>query len=92
MSCISLPGQSVETRLAVCGLLREYHALFADRLSHFLKVDANRLTVIGIFSGSGTVRCCRYWNASPVSIFPTWSDLQWNPTRATADRSNPSTG
>ncbi|WP_083638749.1 type VI immunity family protein [Rhizobium oryziradicis] len=39
-----LGGDKVETRLALCKMLREYHALFADKISHYLKVDANRLT------------------------------------------------
>ncbi|TWD55476.1 uncharacterized protein DUF3396 [Agrobacterium vitis] len=39
-----LGGEKVETRLALCKMLREYHTLFADRISHYLKVDANRLT------------------------------------------------
>ncbi|ACM37422.1 MULTISPECIES: type VI immunity family protein [Rhizobium/Agrobacterium group] len=39
-----LGGERVETRLALCQMLREYHALFADKISHYLKVDANRLT------------------------------------------------
>lgn len=41
-----LKGETVETRLALCSMLREYHALFPDQLSHFLKVDANRLTKV----------------------------------------------
>ncbi len=41
-----LKGETVETRLALCSMLRDYHALFPDRLSHFLKVDANRLTKV----------------------------------------------
>ena len=39
-----LGGETVETRLALCSMLREYHALFADKISHYLKVDANCLT------------------------------------------------
>jgi hypothetical protein len=39
-------GQAVETRLALCKILREYHALFSRQLSHFLTVNANRLTKI----------------------------------------------
>ena len=38
-----LKGETVETRLALCSMLREYHALFPDRISH---VDANRLTKV----------------------------------------------
>ncbi|OLP45042.1 hypothetical protein [Rhizobium oryziradicis] len=38
-----LGGETVETRLALCKMLREYHALFADKISYYLKVDANRL-------------------------------------------------
>lgn len=41
-----LNGETVETRLALCSMLREYQALFPDHLSHYLKVDANRLTKI----------------------------------------------
>jgi hypothetical protein len=41
-----LGGEMVETRLALCEMLREYHALFSDKLSHYLKVDANKLTKI----------------------------------------------
>lgn len=39
-------GQAVATRLALCKILREYHALCHGQLSHYLKVDANRLTMI----------------------------------------------
>ncbi len=39
-------GQAVSTRLALCKILSEYHALFHGQLSHYLKFDANRLTMI----------------------------------------------
>lgn len=41
-----LGGDRAETRLALCDMLRQYHAFFPGELSHFLKVDASRLTKI----------------------------------------------
>lgn len=45
-----LGGETAATRLALCGMLRDYHALFGDELSHFLKMSGSRLTTI---SGTG---------------------------------------
>lgn len=39
-------GQAISSRLALCSILRDYHALFSGKLSHYLKVDANRLSRI----------------------------------------------
>ncbi|WP_407352499.1 type VI immunity family protein [Luteimonas sp. R10] len=39
-------GETVETRLALCEILRDYHGFFSTEISHYLKVDANRPTRI----------------------------------------------
>ncbi|MBY5326120.1 type VI immunity family protein [Rhizobium leguminosarum] len=41
-----LGGSESRTRLILCDMLRQYHALFTDALSHFLKLNTSRLTKI----------------------------------------------
>jgi hypothetical protein len=39
-------GDRAQNRLFLCDILQQYHELFSDKLSHFLKLNANRLTSI----------------------------------------------